>query len=166
VIARRIFRLGGAVVLVASGIYFFVYLWRWEWNRAVVAGILFLAAEVGLSAAVVLDRLRNLSFIASGGTPDPQVLARLKETAPPARNFFAWLSPRQGHAGVFVPVLLGMGVVASALAAVIERLARSTAKPVMERGLAARLGPLSWPATGLAEPHADPTAILSRPVRR
>ncbi len=164
-IARRIFRLGGTVVLVASGIYFFVYLWRWEWNRAVVAGILFLAAEVGLSAAVILDRIRNLSF-ASGGGADPQVLARLKETAPPARNFFAWLSPRQGHVGVFVPVLLGMGVVASALAAVVERLARSTAKPVMERGLAARLGPLSWPSTGLVRPHADPTAILSRPVRR
>ena len=161
-IARRIFRLGGTVVLVASGIYFFVYLWRWEWNRAVVAGILFLAAEVGLSAAVILDRLRNLSR----GAPDPQVLSRLKETAPPARNFFAWLSPRQGHAGVFVPVLLGMGVVASALAAVVERIARSTAKPVMERGLAARLGPLSWPSTGLAQPHVDPTAILSRPVRR
>jgi hypothetical protein len=165
VIARRIFRLGGAVVLLASGLYFFIYLWRWEWNRAVVAGILFLAAEVGLSAAVVLDRIRNLSFAASGGA-DPQVLSRLKETAPPARNFFAWLSPRQGHTGVFVPVLLGMGVVASALAAVVERLARSTAKPVMERGLAARLGPLSWPSTGLAQPHADPTAILSRPVRR
>ncbi len=165
-IARRIFRLGGAVVLVASGFYFFVYLWRWEWNRAVVAGILFLAAEVGLSAAVILDRVRNLSFTAPRGPADPQVLARLQETAPPARNFFAWLSPRQGHAGVFVPVLLGMGVVASALAAVVERLARSTAKPVMERGLASRLGPLSWPAAGLSRPHADPTAILSRPVRR
>ncbi len=163
-IARQIGRLGGLAVLLASGLYFLVYLWRWEWNRAVVAGILFLAAEVGLSAAVILDRLRNLSF--TGGKPDPQVLARLQETAPPARNFFAWLSPRQGHAGVFVPVLLGMGVVASALAAVVERLARSTAKPVMERGLASRLGPLSWPAAGLARPHADPTALLSRPVRR
>ncbi len=163
-IARRIFRLGGMVVLVASGLYFFIYLWRWEWNRAMVAGLLFLAAEVGLSAAVILDRLHNLSL--TGGKADPQVLARLKETAPPNRNFFAWLSPRQGHVGVFVPVLLGMGVVASALAAVVERLARSTAKPVMERGLAARLGPLSWPSTGLSRPHADPTAILSRPVRR
>ncbi|HEX2193301.1 MAG TPA: hypothetical protein VHH09_08915 [Acidimicrobiales bacterium] len=163
-IARRIFRLGGMVVLVASGLDFFIFLWRWEWNRAMVAGVLFLAAEVGLSAAVILDRLRNLSL--TGGKADPQVLTRLQETAPPSRNFFAWLSPRQGHAGVFVPVLLGMGVVASALAAVVERLARSTAKPVMERGLAARLGPLSWPSTGLSQPHADPTVILSRPVRR
>ena len=165
-IARRIFRLGGTVVLVASGIYFFVYLWRWEWNRAVVAGILFLAAEVGLSAATILDRLRGLSFAASRGTSDPQVLARLHETAPPPRNYFAWLSPREGHTSVFVPVLLGMGVVASALAAIVERLARATAKPVMERDLAARLGPVSWPTTGLVRPHVDPTAVLSRPVRR
>jgi hypothetical protein len=68
--------------------------------------------------------------------------------------------------GVFVPVLMGMGVVASALAWVIERLARATARPALERRLAARLAPLSWPDGGLVRAAEEPLAILARPVRR
>lgn len=181
-IARRIGRIGGLVVLVAAGTYFFVYLWRWEWNRAVVAGILFLAAEIGLATASLLDRLRALASgsprqaagpanpanpanPATPPTADPAVLAHLRDTAPPPRDHFAWLSPRSGQTGVFVPVLMGMGVVVSALAWVVERLARSTAKPVLERRLATRLSPLSWPSAGLVPHQPEPLDILSRPVR-
>ena len=176
-IGRRMARLFAAVVLLASGTYFFVYLWRWEWNRAVVAGILFLAAEVGLGTSSILERLKNRAPVATGagaGTapalagagPAPDVVARLRETAPPPRTSFAWLSPKSEQMGVFVPVLMGMGVVASALAWVVERLARRTASPVLERRLAARLSVLSWPSAGLASSGPDAVSILARPVRR
>ncbi len=161
----RIAKLLGGVVMATTAVYFFVYLWRWEWNRALIAGVLFVAAEVAMASATVLNRLHGLSEKLS--TPDPAVLARIRESAPPPRDHFEWLSPKSGQMGVFVPVLIGMGVVASGLAWLVERLARSTAGPVMERGLAARLGPLAWPAGGLVpEAHADPLAVLDHPIRR
>jgi hypothetical protein len=58
---------------------------------------------------------------------------------------------------VFVPVLLGAGVVLSALAWVVDRIARLTAVPTMERGLARKLSHLQPPPGGLlGEPQADP----------
>ena len=46
--AGRIASLFGVVVMAATALYFFVYLWRWEWNRALIAGVLFVAAEVAM----------------------------------------------------------------------------------------------------------------------
>ena len=161
----RIAGLLGTAVLLATGLYFFVYLWRWEWNRALIAGILFVATEVAVGTVTVLNRLRRLDDRMQA--PDPAVLARIRESAPPARDHFEWLSPKSGRMGVFVPVLIGMGVVASGLAWLVEHLARATAGPVMERGLAARLGPLAWPVGGLqAGEDDDPLAVLDRPVPR
>ena len=158
--ANRLASLLGVVVLLASGLYFFVYLWRWEWNRAMVAGLLFVAAEVGLATGLVLRRISRL-----GRAAPPEVVARIRETAPPPRDHFAWLRPRD-QMGVFVPVLMGVGAVASALAWVVERLARATAGPGLERGLAGRMAPLSWPAAGLAgRPDGDdPLRLLTGPV--
>jgi hypothetical protein len=148
-----------------TALYFFVYLWRWEWNRALIAGVLFVAAEVAMASAVVLSRLRRLEDRLQA--PDPAILARIRETAPPPRDHFEWLSPKSGRVGVFVPVLIGMGVVASGLAWLVERLARATAGPALERGLAARLTPLAWPAGGLVPDQADdPLTILERPAPR
>ena len=159
----RIAKLLGGLVMATTALYFFVYLWRWEWNRALIAGVLFVATEVAMASATVLNRLHGLS--ATLAAPDPAVLARIRESAPPPRDHFQWLSPKSGQMGVFVPVLIGMGVVASGLAWLVERLARTTAGPVMERGLAARLGPLAWPAGGLVpEAQDDPLAILDHPV--
>ena len=60
--------------------------------------------------------------------------------------------------------LIGMGVVASGLAWLVERLARATAGPALERGLASRLAPLAWPTGGLVpETGDDPLAVLERP---
>jgi len=155
----------GAGVLAVTALYFFVYLWRWEWNRALIAGLLFVATELAMATATVLRRLRALDGRLSG--PDPAVLARIRESAPPPHDHFEWLSGRSGQLGVFVPVLIGMGVVASGLAWLVERLARATASPAMERGLAARLGPLAWPARGLVpRQDDDPLAILEGPVPR
>ena len=157
----RIPSLLGIVVLAASGLYFFVYLWRWEWNRAVVAGVLFVAAEVGLATVVVLDRIRRL-----GEQARPETVARIRETAPPPRDHFAWLQPKD-QMGAFVPVLMGVGAVVSALAWAVERLARATARPTLERGLAGRMTAISWPAAGLggrADHDPDPLSLLSGPV--
>ena len=159
--AGRLPSLLGVVVLVASGLYFFVYLWRWEWNRALVAGVLFLAAEVGLATVLVLQRIRRLTTSAR-----PETVARIRETAPPPRDYFAWLRPK-GEMGVFVPVLMGVGAVASVLAWLVERLARSTAGPVLEQGLAGRMAPISWPASGLGgrpDGDTDGLSLLAGPV--
>lgn len=163
----RIAGLLGAAVLLATGLYFFVYLWRWEWNRALIAGILFVATEVAVAAVTVLNRLQRVEDRLH--TPDPAVLARIRESAPPPRDHFEWLSPKSGRMGVFVPVLIGMGVVASGLAWLVERLAHATARPALERGLASRLSALAWPAGGLLPQPGDdpdPLALLDRPVRR
>ena len=155
----------GAGVLASTALYFFVYLWRWEWNRAVIAGLLFVATEVAVATATVLNHLRSLDGRVTA--PDPAVLARIRDSAPPPRDHFEWLSPKAGHMGVFVPVLIGMGVVASGVAWLVERVARLTAAPSLERGLAARLTPLAWPAGGLVpDPDDDALAVLEGPVPR
>jgi len=152
----------GCAQLFFTALYFFVYLWRWEWNRALIAGVLFVATSVAMGTALVLGRLRRLE--ARLQAPDPAVLARIRETAPPARDHFEWLAPKADRFGVFVPVLIGMGVVASGLAWLVERLAHATASPVLERGLAARLTALAWPAGGLVpDKRDDPLAILEGP---
>ncbi len=160
---HRIPSLLAVVVLVSSALYFFVYLWRWEWNRAVVAGVLFLAAEVGLATVLVLDRIRRL-----GEQARPETLARIRQSAPPPRDHFAWLRPRD-ELGVFVPVLMGVGAVAAALAWVVERLARATAGPALERGLAGRMTALAWPRGGLGRRDGgggDALTLLGGPVAR
>ena len=160
---RRISRVLGGTMMFFTALYFFVYLWRWEWNRALIAGVLFVAAEVAMASATILSRLRRLDDRLQA--PDPAVLARIRETAPPAHDHFEWLSPKSGRLGVFVPVLIGMGVVASGLAWLVERLARATAGPALERGLAARLTALAWPTGGLVPQKGDdPLAMLERPA--
>jgi hypothetical protein len=140
----------GAVA--ASGIYLFVYLFRWEWHRALVAGVLFVGAEIALASAAILDRLRAIeSRLQAGaavapGADGPETLGRLREAQPEPRTNFDWLTRQSGEMSVFVPLLLGAGVVLSGMAWIVERLARATAGPVLERGLSVRLAPLSMPA--------------------
>jgi hypothetical protein len=167
--ARRVAYLGLLAVLVSSGAYVFIYLDRWEWNRAMVAGILFVGAEVALIGAMVLERLRNLNEKVDGLAErdrhvDPQVLGRIRDTAPEPSKPFAWLDPRDQRMGVFVPVLMGAGMVMSGLAWLIERLARRTAGPALERGLAGQLSALALPDRLLADD--DGFALLRRPAIR
>ena len=161
VLARRLGQLISVVVLLASGTYLLVYLYRWEWNRALVAGIFFVAAEVAIAAGAILRRLRGIEARLEGlaAGPDPQVLGRIRESAPEPANRFAWLDERARSMNVFVPVLLGAGVVLSVLAAAVERLASVTAVPVAEGHLARRLGALSLPEGGLVGGVAAPTQI-------
>ncbi|MBW3613719.1 MAG: hypothetical protein KY439_00190 [Actinobacteria bacterium] len=160
---RKVAWLAGVATLLATGGYIFVYLYRWEWHRALIVAALFLAAEVAIATALVHRRLGKLERRLDDGqgrredpgrAVDPQVMERLRASTP-RRNHFAWLEPRAGQASVFIPVLLGSGVVVSALAWVLERVAGHTAEPAMERGLARHLSALAFPADGLVADDAE-----------
>ncbi len=150
------------VVLAASGTYMFVYLYRWEWNRTLIAGIFFVAAEIGLIGAAILERLKRMEGRLESRPADPPALAHIQETAPEPKAGFKWLAPTDGT-NVFVPVLMGAGFVVSAIAWMVERLAHATARPALERGLAWRLAPLSLPAGGFV--GGDAPALAARPSR-
>lgn len=151
-LARLAGRLLGLIVLIVSGAYLLIYLYRWEWNRALVAGIFFVSAEVAIASGVILSRLRAIEdHLARGSAPVPAA-------APPERRSpFAWLKPDPEKMGVFIPVLLGAGVILSTLAYLVERIARFTAAPVAEHDLADRLATLSPAADGLVPPVGAPS---------
>jgi hypothetical protein len=157
----------GAVTLAASGTYVFVYLDRWEWNRALISGVIFVAAEVALATLFLANRLTRLT---AGTAPRREqmraerTLGRLRATAPTGRDHFAWIR-RPEQMNVFVPVLMGAGVVLSGLAWGVERLAHLTARPALEQGLARRLGTLAPPADGFV-PAPDAVDLLRRPTTR
>jgi hypothetical protein len=152
--------------------YTVIYLVRWEWNRAIIAGLFFVAVEVVLASALILDRLRRLEARladpaparARATEPDPAALEAIRVAAPPLPDRFAWIREQHGTTQVFLPVLLGAGVLASALAWVVEHLARATATPLLEQRLAARLGVLRAPPDGLlgGPPQAPSPAPASR----
>ena len=156
-ITRRLGTALATATLAGSGVYLFVYLYRWEWNRALIAGVFLLAAQQVLSTSAVLSRLRALEAAgrAGGGEREPRVLARVREAAPAPRDHFAWMQPDSGRMGVFVPILMGAGFVLSGLAWLVERVARRTAGPALERGLADRLAVFALPEGGLV-PTATP----------
>ena len=58
--ARRVGQVLTLVVLATSATYMLVYLYRWEWNRALVAGLFFVAAEVAVVGTSLLRRLRTV----------------------------------------------------------------------------------------------------------
>ena len=140
-------RLLAGVVLVLSGAYMIVYLYRWEWNRAIISGVFFVAAEVALATSMILRRLRALEGREAPQLAEasPRVLERIRETPVDRPDPFAWLRPRSGRLGVFVPVLLGAGAILSALAYVVERFAEATALPSVDRRLASRMSVVASP---------------------
>jgi hypothetical protein len=164
-LARRLGPLAGIVTLLGSGAYVFVYLYRWEWNRAQVSAAIFVAVEVGLVGWLLAERLRRVERRLELATIDGEArrLHVIRSSAPPARVGFAWLA-RQDRMSVFIPVLLGAGALLSAVAWVVERVARATAGRVAEHGLAQRLGALDLPPGGLLDPGPDPLALLRGPV--
>jgi hypothetical protein len=165
--ARRIGAVIAAVTLAASGGYVFVYLYRWEWNRALVSAAIFIATEIAVTGWLLADRMRRVERRVDSlatASQDRRV-QRLRESAPPARTGFAWLARPNGMS-VFVPVLMGAGVLLSAIAWVVERVARATAGPVGERGLATRLGVLDLPPRGFLYAGEDPLDLLDGPSGR
>ena len=156
------------------GVYTLLYLSRWEWNRAIIAGLFFVAVEVVVVATLLVDRIGRVearldALLERPVAPPPDrgpALEAIRAAAPPPADRFAWLRDSAGQTNVFLPVLLGAGVLASALAWVVEHVARATLTPVRERRLADGLGVLRPPA-GLLVPVHDPgTRVTPRPLRR
>jgi hypothetical protein len=98
------------------------------------------------------------------GRLDPAILARVREGARPAPDPFAWLGRDANDTSVFVPVLLGAGIVFSALAWAVERLARVTTRPAAEESLARRLDSLAVPDRGLLDGRGDDPDLFA-PLR-
>ena len=177
-IARRIAWLIAILTLFASGTYVFVYLYRWEWNRALTAGIIFLATEVAVVGALILDRLHRPRDAAhalrrrrrTGRRWRPAASARLRP-----RDHFAWLAESSSRMSVFIPVLLGAGILLSAMAWLVERISRAAARPGLEWRMPEEIDALALPkeplvgSTELPDERragAPPRAAARRAVRR
>ena len=150
-----------------AGTYLIVYLYRWQWQRAMICGVLLLVVEVMLFGLVTLGRLSRIEERLrdtdrrqrelDARTED--VLTRLREPAEAREETrFRWLEDPTERSYVFVPVLMVAGVVLSGLAWVVQKVASATARPA-ERRMAGRLAVLAAPdpATtpgGTADPGA------------
>lgn len=132
-----------AVIAVAGG-HTIYYLLNWEWNRASMAGVAFVGAVVVAATVLVLGRLGRVETkldLLLAGRVLPRQSADLDETAAAVqvepRPDFPWLSrspvlalglwavaPREApDPGVFIPVFLAAGLIVSALAGMLERVA-------------------------------------------
>jgi len=163
-IARKLAYLVLSLVIAASGAYLFIYLYRWEWNRAVIAGIFLIAAGMALAAGMLFERMQRIEekIDAIGRSNHRQTLEAIQETAPESKERFKWLTGSGDQMNVFVPVLMGAGVVFSAIAWLVEKLAHATARPAMEEGLAFRLAPLALPQGGFLAPVNDGPSITRK----
>jgi hypothetical protein len=164
-LVTRIFLLA---TLLGSGGYVVLYLWRWEWNRALISGLFFLAAEAALLAGAITRRLQRVEDQLTSLQSERVDAARshLVATRPAASDRFEWLRSSIHRSNVFVPVLMGAGVLLSGVAWVVERIARATARPALERRLAERVAPLLYiaPEGGLVPP-AEPGGVVPRALR-
>lgn len=161
-LARVLLVLLDVIVLAGSGVYLIVYLYRWEWNRAVVSGLFFLVAEVVLFAIVILGRLarfeRRLDRLDEDGPVGASRWVRESGRTEPWRRdeadrvAFRWLGG--GGEAVFVPVLLGVGAILSAIAYVVEHVASMTS-PVRSEPLEARLSILDPPSGPLVPSRTE-----------
>lgn len=162
--AKRLGYAMALLVMLASGIYVFVYLYRWEWNRAITAGIFLIASGLAVATVALFDRMDRLegkidaALSQKPATQDP--LPLIEAARPESHQHFAWLRDTE-NMNVFVPVLMGAGVVVSALAWAIERFAMKTLRPSMEAGLATDLGALALPAGGLLGAPTAPSPRVS-----
>jgi hypothetical protein len=168
--ARRIAWLIAILTLVASGTYVFVYLYRWEWNRALTAGVIFIATEVAVFGVLILDRVRATRDGAnrSARSPGRTTLAPDGNNAP-ARDHFAWLAESSSRLSVFIPVLLGAGILLSGIAWLVERISRAAARPGLEWRMPEQFDALALPKEPLVGntelPMSDDRARLLAPRR-
>jgi hypothetical protein len=150
--------LAGIGTLVAGGFYMIVSLNRWEWNRALFFGLIFLIAEVALATGLVLRRLTRLEYRTR---IDPEVANVLRDTRPPSPDRFAWLRDTTQQPNVFITFLVGGGVILSAGAWVVDRIASKSSSPAGEQKLGRQLSGISYPSGGLL---LDDVTVLAQEV--
>lgn len=152
----------GTLCLMAAAVYLVIYLYRWEWQRAIVSGVLLLAVEGFLVLVVVLGRLGRLERRIGEADSRVEEIRRHLESSrnDGAPDAFRWLGGAQTRdeldgtrrTFVFVPVLMVTGAALSGVAWVVQRVAAVTARPGAERRLAGRLAPLAAPPGGVRGP--------------
>ncbi|MEE1765555.1 MULTISPECIES: hypothetical protein [unclassified Streptomyces] len=144
---RRLAYLFGGAAAVGAGVYFVVYLYRWQWQRAILSGVVLLIVGVLLLGLVLLGRLARIEErIRESDRRQQDALARLRQAHARERgDRFRWLEDPASRTYVFVPVLLITGVVLSGIAWLVQRIASVTARPTAERHLAGRLAVLTAP---------------------
>ena len=166
-VARLLLRSVTVLVAVSSATYVLVYLYRWEWHRALMSGVIFVAAELGLVGGLLLGRLAKLERrlatppAADGSRETGAALAVETAVPGPGARPFAWMDPNR--LGVFIPVLMGAGAILSGLAYLVERVAKFVAAepvaPGPRRGAAGLAGGVALPVGGFlasAAPCAEP----------
>ncbi|MEU7029223.1 hypothetical protein AB0A60_21365 [Streptomyces sp. NPDC046275] len=144
----------GGVFAGYAAYYVVAYLYRWEWHRALMSGILLLVMEGFLVCLVLLNRMSRLQQrVEASEAQVEEVRRRLEQTRRPEPGRFRWMDGErpggENRTYVFVPVLMMAGVVLSGAAFVIQKIAGATARPAMERRLAGRLAALAAPPEAL-----------------
>jgi hypothetical protein len=132
-------------VLVVSAVYVVIDLARWEWNRAVISALVMLSALIVLVSMILFrqlsrieHRLDTLERSHHGG--DTLGTLRSANNAS-ARRHFRWLERPPDQVGVFIPVLLGAGVLLSLIAYLIERVAGVFATATLDQRTTRELAP-------------------------
>lgn len=149
--------LAGTATLVTATVYMIVSLNRWEWNRALFFGLVVLISEVALCSGLILHRLSH----PAAATEQDISLGVLRETRPPHPRRFQWLDPADSRTNVFITFLVGGGVLLSAAAWLVDRVAARTTTPVREARLARQLTALGYPRGGLL---VDDMTVLAQGV--
>ncbi|MEV6501119.1 hypothetical protein [Streptomyces prunicolor] len=171
---RRIAYVFGSLAAAGAGTYLVVYLYRWQWQRAILCGILLLVVEVMLLGIVLLARLTRIEERVKESDAGQReltarqedVLVRLRQGSVEREGArFRWLEETADRTYVFVPVLMVTGVLLSGLAWVVQRIAAATGRPV-ERRLAGRLAVLAAPGPGALGELEDRPALGRRTKRR
>jgi hypothetical protein len=144
---RTIARWIAVITLVGAGVTMLRELADWEWHRALVAGIFTLIAEVALATSLILDRLAKQSTAVAAPPPVEREarFASQLAAARPRQDHFAWMR-EPSRVGVFVPLLMGAGVLMSGLAWLVERMSSRTTGRIADRRLARRITRLLPPA--------------------
>jgi hypothetical protein len=150
--------LAGIGTLLGGGFYMIVSLNRWEWNRALFFGLIVLIAEVALATGLVLRRLTRLEYRTR---VDPGVAKVLSETRPPSPDRFAWLRDSTKELNVFITFIIGGGVLLSAVAWMVDRVASKTSSPAGEQKLGRQISGISYPSGGLL---LDDVTVLAQEV--
>ncbi|MFI2433836.1 hypothetical protein [Streptomyces sp. NPDC018693] len=163
---KRVGYVFGGLAAAGAGSYLVVYLYRWQWQRAILCGVLLLVVEVMLLGAVLLSRLARIERrIEDGERRQRDVLARLREQERQTRRF-RWLDEPAERTFVFVPVLMVAGVLLSGLAWLVQRIAANTVRGPAERRLAGRLAVLAAPPSPAATAIDSPATAIAAPAGR
>lgn len=116
-------------VILTAGAHTLLYVQRWQWARASLVGVAFVAALVIGATVLVMGRLDRLErrlvaaerAPARSAVPGPTPLDS-DTVGGEAVPDFRWLAPpAQTH--VFIPILLATGMVVSVIAAAVESVA-------------------------------------------